>query len=185
MNTKTLNALQVLAKIGRILSTIVFVFSIVGAALCALGILSLALIPNGIKIGGTNIQGIVAQKAGWSMPTCYLAMTQGVILCAGEAVLAKFAERYLKNELAAGTPFTFDGAKELLRLGILAICIPIGTSILAAIAYGIFKAVAKDAADPDFEYSTSIILGVMMTVGSLLCKHGAEVSEKPAEQTAE
>ena len=32
MNTKTLNALQILAKIGRILSMIVFIFSIVGSA---------------------------------------------------------------------------------------------------------------------------------------------------------
>ena len=181
MNTKTLNALQVLAKIGRILSTIVLVFSIVGAALCALGILSLALIPNGIKIGGTNIQGIVAQKAGWSMPTCYLAMTQGVIICAGEAVLAKFAERYFKNELAAGTPFTFDGAKELMRLGILAICVSTGTLILAAIVYGIFRVTAENVAKPELDNSASVIIGVMMIVGSYLCRHGAEVSDKPAE----
>ena len=181
---KTLKALQVLAKIGRILSTIVFVVCIVGAALSVLGIVCLAIIPNGIRIGGMTVQGLAAQKAGWSMSTCYLAMTQAVIFCAGEAVLAKFAERYFKNELAAGTPFTLDGAKELMRLGILAICIPIGTAIVAAIAYGIFKAVAQDATNPDFEYSTSIILGVMMVVGSLLCRHGAEVSGQTEEPKA-
>ncbi len=181
MQTKTLKTLQVLAKIGRILSTIVFILSIVGAALCALGIPSLALIPEGFRIGDVTIRGLVEQKAGWTLSTCYLALTQGLILCAGEAVLAKFAERYFKNELAAGTPFTFDGAKELMRLGILAICIPIGTAIVAAIAHGIFNVAAKDVADPNLDNSTSIILGVMMIVGSFLCRHGAEVSEKPAE----
>ena len=29
---------------------------------------------------------------------------------AGQAVLAKFAETYFRNELQAGTPFTFGGA---------------------------------------------------------------------------
>ena len=178
---KTLKTLQVLAKIGKILSTIVFIISIVGAAFCILGIPSLAIIPDGFTIGGTTVHGLIEQKADWSLPTCYLALVQGVIFCAGEAVLAKFAERYFKNELAVGTPFTFDGAKELMRLGILAICIPIGTAILAAIAYGIFRAVTKNVTDPDLENSASIILGVMLTVGGLLCKHGAEVSEKPEE----
>lgn len=177
----TLKALQTLAKIGKILSTIVFIISIVGASFCLLGILCLAIIPDGFTIGGTTVHGLIEQKADWSLPTCYLALVQGVLLCAGEAVLAKFAERYFKRELDAGTPFTLDGSKELMRLGILAICIPIGTSILAAIVYGIFRAVTKDVTDPDIDNSTSIILGVMLIVGSLLCRHGAEVSEKPSE----
>ena len=42
-----------------------------------------------------------------------------LIVCAGQAVLAKFAETYFKNKLQAGTPFTFGGAKELLRLGVM------------------------------------------------------------------
>ena len=175
---KTLNTLQVFAKIGRILSTVVFIVCIVCGALCIFGIPTLAFAPDGFTIGGTTIRGLIEQKADWSIATCYLALVQGIILCAGEAVLAKFAECYFKNELAAGTPFTFDGAKELLRLGILAICIPVGTAILVAIALGIFKLAAKDVADPDIENSVSIILGVMMIVGSFLCKHGAEVSEK-------
>ena len=178
---KTLKTLQVLAKIGRILSTIVFIVCVVGGALCLLAIPCLAIIPEGFQIGGTTIRGLIEQNADWSLPTCYLAMIQGVIFCAGEAVLAKFAERYFKNELAVGTPFTFDGSKELMRLGILAVCIPIGTSIVAAIVYGIFRAVTKDVVNPDFDNSPSIILGVMLVVGSLLCRHGAEVSETPAE----
>lgn len=178
---KTLKTLQTLAKIGRILSTVAFVLCIVGGIGCILGIISLAIIPEGFRIGDVTIRGLVEQKAGWTFSTCYLALTQGLILCAGEAVLAKFAERYFKNELAAGTPFTFDGAKELMRLGILAICIPIGTAIVAAIAHGIFNVAAKYVADPNLDNNTSIILGVMMIVGSFLCRHGAEVSEKPAE----
>ena len=35
-------------------------------------------------------------------------------------------ELYFKNELADGNPFTLRGAKELMRLGILTIAIPLG-----------------------------------------------------------
>lgn len=62
-----------------------------------------------------------------------------MILCAGEAVLAKFAEHYFKRELVDGTPFDLGGAKELRRLGILAICIPIGTQMLAEIIYAVME----------------------------------------------
>ena len=179
---KTLKALQVFAKIGKILSTIVFICCLVGGILCALGIIGLAIIPDGIKVGGLTFQSLAQEKAGVGMPTMYASMTCGILMCAGEAVLSKFAELYFKNELTVGTPFTFDGAKELMRLGILAICIPVGVEILAAIVFGIFKAAAKDVAEPDFGGYSSVMLGILLIVGSLLCKHGAEVSEKPEEQ---
>ena len=176
---KTLKTLQTLSKIGRVLSTIVFVFCIVGAIGCAIGIVGLAFIPEeGFKLGDMTIKGLV-EKGELSVSTCYAAMAMGIIACVCEAVLAKFAERYFKNGLAAGTPFTFDGAKELMRLGVLAICIPVGASILCGICYGIFTIAMKDVGEIVAHGGGSIGLGVMMIVGSLLCKHGAEVSEKP------
>lgn len=182
---KTLKTLQLIAKIGRILSTVVFICCIVGAALSALGIVCLAVIPEGFQIGEVTIRGLVEQKAGVSLTTCYMTMAQAVIFCAGEAVLAKFAELYFKNELKAGTPFTFDGAKELMRLGILAICISVGTAMITGLVYLIFKAVTKDIAEPSFQNGASVGIGVMMIVGSLLCKHGAEVSAHTEEPKAE
>ena len=183
---KSLKALQTLAKIGKILSTITFVLSIVVGAFCIAGIFSLLVFPaDGFKLFGATIRGLMEKEADVSTATMYATMSCGIILCAGEAVLAKFAERYFKNELKAGTPFTFDGAKELMRLGILAICIPIGTAILSGIVYGIFKLAATDVANPDIHSGASVGIGVMMIVGSLLCGHGAEISEKPEEQTTE
>ena len=123
-NSKTLKTIQTLCKVGRILSKITFIICIVGAALCVAGIISLALIPEGIKFDGLTIQGLVQKHAGVSVNTCYAAMAAGIALCAGGAVLAKFEELYFKRELASGTPFTFDGAKELIRLGVLTIAIP-------------------------------------------------------------
>ena len=98
-------------------------------------------------------------------------------LCAGEAVLCKLAEKYFRNELAAGTPFTFDGAKELMLLGICTICIPIGTAVISGIVYGIMSSIFSGVADYSFSNATSVGLGVMFIVMSLLCRYGAEITQ--------
>lgn len=103
-----------------------------------------------------------------------------MILCAGEAVLAKFAEVYFKNELRAETPFTLAGAKELLRLGILTLAIPTGCAVAGSIIEGIiagFMKVEQAAMDMYFDNEASIVLGMMFILGSLLCRYGAELMD--------
>jgi hypothetical protein len=182
---KTLKTLQTLSKVGKVLSTIVFVLCIVGCAGCIIGIVCLAAFPNvpeSFKLGDITIKGLVEKEAEISIMTVYAAMAAGIVACAGEAVLAKFAQRYFKNELAAGTPFTFKGAKELIRLGVLSICIPIGSFIVAAIVFAVFKAIANDVSDVEMHGSFSLGLGIMLIIAGLLCRHGAEVSEKGKEE---
>lgn len=138
MQTKTLDTIQTLSKIGRVLSKIVFIFSLIGAIGCAAGILSVRFLPESIQLGKTTIQGLVELTDKLTPAVAYAAMITAEILCVGEAILAEIAERYFKREIADGTPFTFDGAKALQRLGI------------------------------------------MMIVASLLCRHGAELSQGQA-----
>lgn len=73
-----------------------------------------------------------------------------LIVCAGQAVLAKFAETYFKNKLQAGTPFTL-GRRE-----------------------------GAAALDLSFDNGASIVLGVMFLPGSLLCRYGAELTQQDA-----
>jgi len=174
---KTLKKIQTLSKIGKIISKILFIFCLIGGIGCFVGIISLAVIPDGFKLGGVTIHSMIEKNAEISMGTCYTAMAVGVVLCAGEAVLCKLAEKYFKNELAAGTPFTFDGAKELMRLGICTICIPIGTAVISGIVYGIMSSIFSGVADYSFSNATSVGLGVMFIVMSLLCRYGAEITQ--------
>jgi len=180
----TQKTIQTLSQVGRILCRIVFICCIVGGVGCLLGIIGLAAIPEGFKIGGTTIHGLIEQSAEISLGTCYASMTAGIILCAGEAVLAKIAEAYFTHELAAGTPFTFEGAAELKRLGICTICIPIGTHIVAAIVYGIFKLAMDNVQSADLSAfdSGSIGLGIMFLIMGLLCRYGTETAVKQPTQ---
>lgn len=86
-----------------------------------------------------------------------------------------------KKELWAETPFTLAGAKELQRLGILALAIPLGSSLLGSIAEGLAAGLLNTetatAAELYFDNEASLVLGLMFLLGSLLCRYGAEQKE--------
>ena len=157
---KTLNNIQKLSKIGKVLSRLVFVFCIIGFCGCIVGILSMALGAPTLKIDGVTLKSILSIEAGVTTGTAYAVMAAGMILCAGEAVLAKFAEHYFKRELADGTPFDLGGAKELMRLGILAICIPIGMQMIAEIVYAVMEQALYGVAPFQSDYSGSVALAM-------------------------
>lgn len=172
--SKSLKTIQVIAKIGRILSLIVFVCTIIGMAGAIIGILTLALGVGDITIGDLTLKSIIENEAGLSMGTLYTTLACSVLLCASEGVIAKFAEIYFKREEAAGTPFTLDGAKELFRLGIISIAVSLGTYLLACICQGVMREFLNDAVSTDFSSSTSVGLGVAMMLVSVILKCATE-----------
>ena len=174
---KTLNTIQTLSKIAKIICKIVFILCLVGGIGCLVGIFSLAFIPDGFKLGGVTVHSMIENSADVTMGAAYTGMAVGVILCAGEAVLCKFAERCFKNELAAGTPFTFEGAKELMRLGILTISISIGTTVVAAIVNEIMNHFLEGVDKIELSNGFSIGIGIAFIIMSLLCRHGAEIKQ--------
>lgn len=135
---KSLQTIQKLFKIGKILSRIAFIFSVIGFCGCIAGLLSLSF-GNGslIKLGGVTLHQLISEEYGYNIKGITASLSGWLVVCAGEAVLAKFAEVYFQNELQAETPFTLAGAKELLRLGILTITIPTGCAVAESIVEGV------------------------------------------------
>lgn len=175
---KTLNTIQTLSKIGKILSKIIYICCIIGVAGCVVGIVSLPFADSGIfKIGGVTIYGLIVNRAGIDLNSLYSLMTGAMIVCIGQAVTAKFGERYFSHELTAGTPFTIDGANELFRLGIITICAPLGSMIMAQIISSIVAELIGCGEAFKLEGGDSVALGIMFIFMSLLCKYGAECRE--------
>ena len=172
----TLKTIQILSKIGRIISKIIYICCMVGFCGCIVGIVSLALGGEVFKLGDVTVYSIIENHSHMSMPTLYAAMAVGMVFCAAEAVLCKFAEHYFKNELTDGTPFTMKGAKELMRLGILTITIPLGAAIVCSIGVAIADNFFPEIEELSLDGYSSVGLGVMMIVSSLLCRYGAETS---------
>lgn len=171
---KTLQIIQKLSQIGKVLCKIVFIFCIVGFCFCAVGIASLALGAETIKIGRITLESLVETKAELTMGTLYTSMIIAMILCSGKAILAKFAEHYFKGEIEDGTPFHPIRAAELKRLGIFTICIPIGTQIIAEIVYAALSHIWNNVAPLELDNFGSVALGIMFIVMSLIFRYGAE-----------
>lgn len=175
---KTLQGIQTLHKLGRVLSAITFVCCVVGAVGCAVGMLSLPLSDKGLfKLGGVTIHSLIVDRADIPLDGLYPLLTGWLLVCIGHAVTAKFAERYFRRELAAQTPFTLSGARELLRLGILVICVPLGAQIAAQIVSGVVAEFVGCGDVFQLDNGDSVALGAMLLFMSLLCQYGAEATQ--------
>lgn len=175
---KTLSTIQTLFKLGKVLSTIAFVCSVVAASLSLVGIVCLAAGAEKVfQVGGVTVHGIVANKAGMTTDQMISAISVWLIVIVAQAVLAWFAKTYFKRELAAGTPFTLEGAKELKRLGILTIVLPLGANIVAAIVNGILAEFLSNTWKFDMDNDGSVSLGIMFLVLALVCRYVAELEQ--------
>lgn len=174
---KSLQTIQKLSKLGRVLCRIAFIVCVVSFCFCAAGIVSLALGAGTLSFGGVTLIGIIETKAELNVGTLYASMAEAMIICAGETVLAKFAEHYFAGELEDGTPFDVKRADELRRLGILTICIPLGTQIVAEIVHEALAHIWIGVETMKLDNAGSVMLGVMFIVLSVIFRYGAECSE--------
>ena len=178
--SKNYKILQTIAKIGKILSKVAFVFSIIGICGCFVGLLSNVLGSGKVfKIGGVTIYGLLAEFDAYNVKSISATLVAWLIVCIGQAVLAKYAELYFRNALMAGTPFTQVGARELRRLGILTMVIPTGCAVVAEVVQGILTGFMNISVDGwmefNFDNESSVVVGVMLIVASFLCGYGAEL----------
>lgn len=174
---KTLNAIQTLSKIGKLISKIIYICTIVGLCMCAVGVAVLIVGLETVKLGGVTLHGIFEAEGSVGIGTAWTATVAGTILCIGEFFVSRMAYSYFDNEIKAGTPFTLEGAKELLRLGISVIWIPLATLVSSHIAQGIIVQLIGETERMSFDGFGSVSLGVMFIIMSLVCRYGAECRE--------
>ena len=178
---KELNTIQSLAKVGKVLSNIVAVICIVAFCLCVVGAVGVILGFDAIEVGGITVEGIVDLDGEMTREVLLAVTIGGAIICAAEAVLAKFAVHYFKRELADGTPFTRGGAGELQRLGILALALPIAAGLISSILFSIMAPELADSLSVELEMSGTAGIGIMMIVMAQICKYGAALEEKRSQ----
>ncbi len=174
---KTLHTIQNIAKVGKVLSTIIFVICIVAAALCVVGAICWQAFGNFeyTALGGVTISGMVNAEEGGVVTAC----AAGFVVLLGEIILSKAAQKYFKHELEVGTPFTMEGAKELKALGIKTILIPVISYAVAGIVWFVFKRYLQmGGGEFDQDITINLGLGIMFIIGSLLCKLGAQQKEQ-------
>lgn len=185
--SKSLKTVQTICKVCKVLAEIAFVMFVVIVALMLVaaiftgtGKMDALLSSGGVVLDDMLQQTGVTQDY---MVAVFVCLT---IIIAAEAVVAKFINVYFKHELKAGTPFTFEGAKEMLRLGIITIAVPVGASLAATIVFDIMA--AGSGLDSEFNFEISLGMGLMFLALSPLLKHGTELrlrAKNAEEQLAE
>lgn len=171
--SKSLNTVQKICKVCKVLAEIAFVMFVVIVAL---------MLAAAIFTGTGNFDALVSSGAlilddaimysGAAQEYVVAICVAIIIVFSAEAVVAKFINVYFKHELKAGTPFTFEGAKEMLRLGIITIAVPSAASVISAIYLTV---VTADSGDWNFSVKISLGLGLMFLALSPLLKHGTEL----------
>ena len=183
---KTLNTIQKLAKLGKILSKIVYILSMIGAIGAGVGVVLMATMGEDAiakskeSLMQAGEKSAIEQLDKMDVPFLIVIMCVAVAFCVAEAVISKFAEKYFTNELADGTPFTLRGAKELMRLGIIQAAVSIGTSTVCGAALAIASASIKSLENETFN-GMSFGLGITFIIVSLICRLGAELTEGKTE----
>ena len=96
--SKSLKTLQTISKIGKIISDIIFVCSIIGAVACIIAVSALASSQN-IVLEGQSMVDLI-ESMGINFVTVIFSCVISIFACIGSAVVAKFASNYFANELA-------------------------------------------------------------------------------------
>ena len=170
---KTLQTVQKTFRVFQILAKIAFIFSIVGASLCAVGALcSVAGLTGG---SGLTVFGQPVMSFGSSSVNYVLAaLLSDMVILIGDAILLGFTGRYLALEQAEGTPFTENGANSIRRLGIRYIYIPIVTAVIASLIILAFDA----GYERDISNLPELTTGIVLIITSLIFHYGAELEQK-------
>ncbi len=166
---KTLNLIQRIVYIIRIVTLVVAICAFVGAAIMLISGAIMLAVPTLVDIELFNELLIESGAPGATQLAATLFAE--TIIVVGQAVVLLFAYDYFGRELKDGTPFTLRGAKELMIVGILTAAVPFGTSAIASMMTSIA------GISNGITISSDISLGLALVFVSLILRYGAELNE--------
>lgn len=162
---KTCSVFHIIAKIAMYLSFVWAGLSVLGAVCCLIWHI-IGVIPGGF------LEEILLEQNGSLIKTIGVLMSD-FAFGVSDGILFFFTAEYLKQELEDGTPFTFEGAKMVMSLGIKTIVMPLVAIIISAVIYACFNISQYG----NFGNGSSVILGIALILVSLILRHGAELRE--------
>lgn len=173
MIMEQLQKIQKTFHVFEILTKIAFVFSIVGAVCCAVGALCATAWYTGGQVFSLFGEPVTIFSTDKGMNEILAVLLADFIMITAEAILLSFANRYLKAEQAAGTPFTEAGAEQLKKLGIRCIWLPIVAMVVASVIGVCYNVEALDI-DSNLP---SLATGIVLILASMIFRYGAALEE--------
>lgn len=167
---KSLETIQKAYKVFHILAIIAMALSFLWAGLSFIGAIW-CLIYDAVPLFGF-IKEILAEYDFSTFKTCGVLLSDFVFGLT-DGFLFFFAQRYFKEELDIGTPFTFEGADTVKALGIKTIVMPLVSIIICAVIYACFDISLTEK----FGNGGTLMIGIMLILASFILRHGSEINE--------
>lgn len=168
-----LSVIQTAHKIGKIISRICFFVSIVVAVVLLVALISLLF-----GLDKIPAMADLLTEGEYSKETLYGLSLVGIIYSLGEALICRKAYGYFSFELERGTPFTYEGAKMLLKVGIMNIAISIVTFALSSAIYRLMALTLGNMSPLKLNSTGSLTLGIMFVITSYMLSYGADLEKE-------
>ncbi|MGM9552748.1 MAG: hypothetical protein ACI3V2_00455 [Faecousia sp.] len=178
---KSLQTIQKTFRVFQILTKIALVFSIVGAALCAVGVLCSIVRYTGGQVFSLFGEPIPFFTGIEDMNQVMAVLLSDLVYLTTDAILLTFAGGYFKTEQTEGTPFTENGAKLILRLGIRCIYMPIVSIVIASVV----TAIPGAEQGGDVSNLPSVVTGIVLILASLIFRYGAELEKRSSSSVSD
>lgn len=170
---KSLQTIQKTFRVFQILTKIALIFSIVGASLCAVGVLCSIVWYTGGQVFSLFGEPITFFAGREDMNRVMAVLLSDLVYLTTDAILLTFAGQYFKTEQTEGTPFTENGANLIMRLGIRCIYIPIVSGVIASVIIACLGAEKGG----DVSNLPSVVTGIVLILASLIFRYGAELEK--------
>lgn len=170
---KTLKTIQKTYSVFNTLAKIAMILSFIWAGIILVGLVFGMVWRFGGNIVGVPVEYVLTITQAEGLEQMIGALYGDFVLALTDGLLFLFAQRYFKQELADGTPFTMAGAEQVKSLGIKTIVMPIVAIVLAAVIYECFGVTRPVS----WDNGSAVVLGIALILFSLILRHGAELRE--------
>ena len=173
---KSLESIQKTFQVFQKLTKVAMILAFVASGMLLVGLVCGVVISSaGAAVSG-GMETLYELTASASFHEMIGTLLVDFVLTLTDAILLKEAFLYFSAEQEDGTPFTHRGADLLKRLGILLLVLPAVAAILGGIFYGIFDLSKANVAE--LGNGTSVAMGIMLILMSLIIRYGAEVQNQ-------
>lgn len=175
---KSLKIIQTVTQIAKGICGLIAVLYIISIALAGIGLAETFFLEGGeiAQFGELTVNGILSYDENYSKTQSGVILSCYIVVGIAELLALLLIKRYLVHELDAGTPFTFDGAKELFWVGVkLSVLLVVAMGVSFAIYSTVLGQITMEGVESGRLFS--IDSAVWMIFLSVVFRYGAEVRE--------
>ncbi len=177
---KTLDKLQKIARIGKIVSRI-FLFASIFCVTASIILLMTVLLSGDLSgdVKDFTISGLMRDSSKLASLDIVIYIIALSVYFIGHTYLWNSAYRYFAVEVESGTPFRDGNSSNLMKLGIATILFPAFFELLTLVLlHFATEHVFSGSAIMDYNPSSTLSLGIMIIFASVICRYGAEIEAK-------